>query len=198
MAQGTRREREKRMGVVGRIGILALACTAIAAPSLATNPPAKVTVVNKAANPVPVAGSVEVTNVVVPVEVSNADPIPVTIQGGGTASAPSEGGLDVFHRNVTLDGNQGPCVALLSVPAGRRAVVQFVSGRVSSGVALRFMRVSAVGGIGLDMYVPAQTPEIAAQAMHLYSDNDLIGCMETGDSNFAGQLTISGYFVDLD
>jgi hypothetical protein len=58
--------------------VVALAIAAASDPALGSSGNPTVTVVNTTANPVPVSGTIAVGNSVLPVEVRNADPIPVT------------------------------------------------------------------------------------------------------------------------
>src|SRR5262245_26211668 len=90
---------------------------------LAAYPQVKpVTVVNPASNPV----QTRITNSVVPVEVRNADPIPVT-------ASDSEGTRETFTKTIivgTSPEETTRCNSLnpFTIPAGKRAVVQNFSG----------------------------------------------------------------------
>jgi hypothetical protein len=81
-----------------------------AVPAGSANP--TVTVVNTTANPVPVSGTISVANAVVPVEVRNADPIPVTVQGRATIRG---------HWFGNFTTSKSPVI--FTVPAGKRFIV---------------------------------------------------------------------------
>lgn len=97
----------KLVNLYAAIGAL-LAAPAVPAGSV--NP--TVTVVNTTANPVPVIGTISVTNAVVPVEVRNADPIPVTVQSRATVRG------HWFDNFTTIK-----TPVIFTVPAGKRFVV---------------------------------------------------------------------------
>jgi hypothetical protein len=106
---------------------VAAALPALLSPQLAmsasTNP--TVTVVNTTANPVPVSGSITVGNSVVPVEVSNADPILVKTTDGTP-----------FYQAIfgqTSNTNTATGEAVLNIPAGKALVLSkvFVTGQLN-------------------------------------------------------------------
>ena len=102
----------------------AVSCTAAAIIAIAPlaaygqTKPQNVTVVNPTTNPV----NARITNSVVPVEVSNAAPIPVTVNQA------AEEVVQVSMFAITPNLTQEAVCNIYTVPAGKRLVVDYVSG----------------------------------------------------------------------
>jgi len=97
----------KPVTVCAAIGAL---LAAAAAQAGSVNP--TMTVVNTSANPVPVTGTIRVSNTVVPVEIRNADPIPVIVQAQAAV---------LGHWYASFKTPKTPVI--FTVPAGKRFVV---------------------------------------------------------------------------
>jgi len=101
----------------------AVSCTAVAIIAIApvaaygAAQPQSVTVVNPTTSPV----NARITNTVVPVEVSNADPIPVTVNQA------AEEVVQVSMFAITPNLTQEAVCNIYTVPAGKRLVVEYVS-----------------------------------------------------------------------
>ena len=160
-----------------------------------------VTVVNPVSSPV----NARITNTVVPVEISNADAIPVVPQE-------SEGSRQIFAKTITVDmgGGAGNCNGTdpLTVPAGKRLVIQYVSASTSftSPAALVDVSLGVLSGPGPQIVVPAGksapgggnvTYASAGQNVHAYSDVALFACAKTSDPTSEElQVNVMGYYVD--
>jgi hypothetical protein len=146
---------------------------------------------------------VNVTNPVLAVEVSNADPIPVTDVAGA--------GRTPFMQNISRTfGDADPGVGL-TVPAGKRAVFKHVSGLCSS-TSPTFSFVRLLWGQAFSQYVMYVAPQFVREASGItfYSFNHATDvAMEPDDEErtvqiaglFAGapvsgtcQAIVSGYF----
>lgn len=161
-----------------------------------------VTVVNPTSNPV----NTRITNAVVPVEISNADAIPVTTQE-------SEGSRHIFSKTITVDLNfgAGDCnfTDFLTVPSGKRMVIQYVSasGSFDAPAALVDVRLRDASTSRILLVVPAGKTAVngggtvtyasAGQSVHVYSDSSLRACVQASDSTgLEVDVNISGYYVD--
>lgn len=183
------------------LGVAALA-TWIAISPMAAYGQVKpnVTVVNPASNPV----NTRITNVVVPVEVSNADAIPVV-------ALDAEGSREAFAKVFTIDMDSSNIMCnqadLLAVPAGKRAVIRYVSVYTVLGpsVELVAVRLHSTESFANQVIVPGSkswgNPSVtyiaAAQAMHVYSDDPLYACVVlTGSEDREITAHVLGYYVD--
>lgn len=171
--------------------VLAVALASDAALGASTNP--TMTVVNTTANPVPVSGSITVGNSVVPVEVSNADPISVSVQ---TQPAAVRGRW--FARFIT---DMSPVI--FTVPAGKRRVVTDVIATIST--------TDNTSAPGLTMYNECEdnvTKEVLGQWYALQNYGNLFSvsehlttgivfnagdCLKFGSSNNTKYLTVLWY-----
>jgi len=192
-----------RAGIVSGAAVL-LAGIAIAPMTAQGQVKPNVTVVNPASNPV----NTRITNAVVPVEISNADAIPIVAQD-------TEGGRQIFNKTVTvpLGNGAGNCNHLdpVTVPAGKRLVIEYLSaiGVFISPVALVSISLRIPGG-DLIAVVPAgktSTGEsgagdilnsaAAGQYVHVYSDTSLWACVLVSNSSTQDlEVNVSGYLVD--
>lgn len=192
------------------LAILCAVATLITAPSVsdAQSKPT-VTVVNTASNPVPVTGSVTVGNAVIPVEVSNADPIPVSVSSGPA--------VQPIHDTVSSsleDGEFGVFKIAYTVPAGKRLVIEFISFQSRIPIGQRpepFGLNTKVGGetgfyvfpvsfafedtnIGLDTYV-------ASSPTRIYCDPGQSLIFRLGrtanDGTASAFFTFSGYLENV-
>ena len=185
-------------------------CGSVLAATLATIAPIAayaqtkptVTVINPVSNPV----NTRITNAVVPVEISNADAIPVAAQE-------VEGNRQIFSKtiSVNLGGTVGTCNSsdVLVVPAGKRMVIEYVSAlqiidepAELVAVGLRFPNsnyfvivpgktVRGVGSASAFNFVSA------GQYVHAYSDINLWACADVNDQvSEEIQVHITGYLVD--
>jgi hypothetical protein len=154
------------------VAVLAIAVASVPAWSASTNP--TVTIVNTTANPVPVSGSITVGNSVVPVEVSNADPIPVQ-------TSPRTYGHFVLGFDGTSD-------IIVTVPAGKRA---FVTDVMMEGSGAERPRVFLVNQCSSDntqaiflagWYLPTIGSELFQHSEHLTSGIPLTAgqCLRAG------------------
>lgn len=161
-----------------------------------------VTVVNPVSNPV----NTRITNGVVPVEVSNADPIPVALPE-------SEGSRAIFSRTILVDfaNTQSSCnfADELAVPAGKRMVVEYVSATFYAGGSQHIVVVTLLDKVSQRhlIYVPGTRIGVAAggvstfsgagQYVHSYFDSALAACVQFNDS-ITGSIAVlaTGYFVD--
>jgi hypothetical protein len=102
---------------------------AVLSPDLAVSASANptVTVANTAANPVPVSGSITVGNSVIPVEVSNADPIPVTV-----SDSPANPARMPFsaNANCTVVAPSQGCDVLVNIPSDKALVIETVGAEI--------------------------------------------------------------------
>ena len=170
-----------------RTTILALALGGLASTALAAPPRV----------------DVNVTNPVLAVEVSNADPIPVTDVAGA--------GRTPFRQSISRTLGDPDSVTGLKVPAGTRAVFKHVSGLCSStSPTFSFARI--LWGQSFSQYVMYLAPQFVREASGItyYSFNHATDvAMEPDDEErtveitglFAGapvsgfcQAIVSGYF----
>jgi hypothetical protein len=190
--------RSVRPGVVS--GLAVLATWAAIAPIAAHGQiKPNVTVVNPVSNPV----NTRITNAVVPVEISNADAIPVVAQE-------SEGSREIFTRRVTvgLAGGAGNCNHLdpITVPSGKRMVIEYLSANSAFNAPVALVSISLnVPDQGLLAVVPAGKTAFgdeinyaaAGQYVHAYSDGPLWACAFVSDSSSQDLIiNVTGYYVD--
>lgn len=181
-----------------------LACAALLSTAAVAQTKPNVTVVNPVSNPV----NARITNAVVPVEISNADAIPVV-------PAESEGGRQIYNKTVTvaMGNGAGNCNHLdpVTVPAGKRLVVEYVSafGVFENPVALVSVSLRIPNG-NLIAVVPAGKTSAgdsgaggilnyaaAGQYVHVYTDGGLWACAQTNNSSSQDlDINIAGYLVD--
>lgn len=102
------------------LGMIAASATMVFSSIASAN---NVTVVNKPGNAVPIRGTVNIGNSVLPVEVSNADPIPVVISGD-----PAARGIKLVDaKTINVGGVVADQCASYTVPAGKRLVLEHAS-----------------------------------------------------------------------
>ena len=186
-------------GVIhGSVLVAALAAMAPVAAQAQVKQPT-VTVVNPTSNPV----NARITNAVVPVEISNADAIPVAAQD-------SEGGREIYTKSVTVDfgGGSGSCNGddPVTVPAGKRLVIEYLSATSTFDNSIRLVSVSLqMAGGKLLAVAPATSTAFngslsysaAGQYVHAYSDGNLLACaIANGANSDEMQVNITGYLVD--
>lgn len=180
---------------------MALACVALLPFAAAGQTKPTVTVVNPASNPV----NTKITNAVVPVEISNANAIPVRAQE-------SEGSRLIFARTITIDMNGGASSCnetdSVGIPFNKRMVVEYLSASTSfvSPTALVDVRLEGFDFPKPVIVVPAGksaagagnvTYASAGQHVHAYSDVPLYACARTSDPNSEElQVHVLGYYVD--
>lgn len=160
-----------------------------------------VTVINPVSNPV----NTRITNSVVPVEVSNADPIPVAVSD-------SEGSREIYFKKVKvrLPNEDSVCNSddPITVPAGKRLVIEYVSayGSVVVPAELVVFMLRHPSAPEEDfLYVPAGKSANAGdgnisaggQFVHAYSDESLWACYYPSETT-AGVVNVSvvGYLLD--
>lgn len=155
---------------------MTLAIAATTSPAFAQSK-AQVSVINPTTSPVNISGPVTVTNSVLPVEVSNADPIPVTLI---TSQSPEIVQKMVSDLLDTGDHN-GNC-DIYTVPAGKRLIIEYVNFHVGGGaddVARIFhVTIRKDGPASGDFYVlplpgllnPAGTRYEISQPITMYAD----------------------------
>jgi hypothetical protein len=153
---------------------------------------------------------VTVTNPVLPVEVSNADPIPVSVVQDSAASP--EGAREVFRKTVSVDfGNgSGNCNTsdILTVPSGKRAVIQNISGSAFltqpaklTAVSLRIVSdplifVPAAEAYPITTIANSYYASFFGQQTHIYTDQSVRICAEsTAPSRDSATVTVNGYYV---
>jgi len=123
-----------------------LAATSVALSLIApfaaqADKPTPVVVTNTASAPVPVTGTINVGNSSLPVEVSNADPIPVSAAVNNTVTVRAEG--QPVQALIEPDCNPGNCEApLYHVPTGKLLIIEFVSVRADSPDPAETIRVT--------------------------------------------------------
>jgi len=176
------------------------------APLAHADKPLPVTVFNAPSQPVPVSGTLNIGNSVLPVEVKNADPIPVSVANG-------EGSREIFNISVdlTTGGGSGTCTNefVIPVPAGKRVVIENVSGEALLKQPSRLVAVRLFDSQRDVIFVPAAaavavsslTGEfffgVAGQQTHLYSDVPLRACASASAGTSDDIIVIiSGYYVD--
>ncbi|HKX99056.1 MAG TPA: hypothetical protein VJL86_05030 [Steroidobacteraceae bacterium] len=159
-----------------------------------------VTVINPVSNPV----NSRITNSVLAVEVSNADPIPVTIPD-------PEATREIFFKvvNVSISGGGGcnpndPIV----VPAGKRLVIEYVSAHGTISAPAEIVRFMLRQPSAPDDFLVVPAGKSAAgvdtnhsaggQYVHAYTDGDLWACGVPSTSAGAGAVHVSviGYLLD--
>lgn len=188
--------------------VLATACSLALGIAATLAPPAadasdktRVTVVNPAGNPV----NTRITNPVLPVEVSNADAIPVVVEE-------SEGSREIFAKSVTVDMNGGAASCNdadpVVVPAGKRLVVVYLSASTSFTTPAALVDVSLLmaGASGPLVVAPAGksapgsgsvTYASAGESMQVYSDVNLWACARVSEPTSQDLLVnVTGYFVN--
>jgi hypothetical protein len=107
---------------------LTAAAMLVGATAQAASPNPTMTVVNTTANPVPVTGNITVGNSVIPVEVSNANPISVVTTETAIMRLVDEPGRIPYQVKVaSAQGQSDPVLPV--VPAGRRLVIEHLSAR---------------------------------------------------------------------
>jgi hypothetical protein len=162
-----------------------------------------VTVVNPVSNPV----NTRITNAVVPVEISNADAIPVVPQE-------SEGSREIFSRSIRISmadamvrcNSSDP----LTVPAGKRMVIEYVSATAFAPPPAELVAVSLAvppADQGRLVTVPAGKSALssdghswsaAGQYVHAYSDGNLWACATASSpppNDYVVAVSVTGYYV---
>lgn len=196
-------EKPARAGIVAGTAVLA-AWVAFASMAAYAQVKPNVTVVNPPTNPV----NTRITNAVVPVEISNADAIPIVAQD-------SEGGRQIFNKTVTVDmGNgAGNCNHLdpVTVPAGKRLVIEylsangvFISPAALVSISLRIPNGNLIAVVPAGKTSTAQSgagdilnSAAAGQYVHVYSDTSLWACaLVSSPSTQDLEVNVSGYLVD--
>lgn len=194
----TRTRKPKTAGSLSASAILAT-CAALASSAALAQSKPSVTVVNPVSNPV----NTRITNAVVPVEISNADAIAVTAQD-------SEGNRQIYRKTVTVKfGNSaGDCnfTDLVTVPAGKRLVIEYLSATSSFEIPIRLIAVSLRVPSGkLVAVAPATANDFdnlysysaAGQYVHAYTDTSLWACANVnGASTQDLEVNVTGYLVD--
>jgi hypothetical protein len=112
-----------RLGMAGIVCLTTSLAFALAPIPALSQSKQNVTVVNPVTNPVNVRGTVDVGNSVVPVEVSNADPIPVSLGQPEVIQEQCQG--------TAFNGDRNAGCQIYIVPAGKRLVIEYVSATVS-------------------------------------------------------------------
>ena len=146
---------------------------------------------------------------VVPVEVTNADPIPVTLVGASDSTG--EGSREIFSKFILVGlGNRtGNCngTDLIEVPAGKRLVIENISATTALplGNVLLLVGLAGSAAINYSLVVPAaasvsgpgSTFGSAGQTVHFYADSALRACVTTTLPTTAGvSVLVSGYYID--
>lgn len=190
-------------GVIhGSVLVATLAAIAPVAAYGQTKP--LVTVVNPVSNPV----NTRITNAVVPVEISNADAIPVVPQE-------SEGSREIFAKTirVSMAGGNVRCNSSdpVTVPEGKRMVIEYLSAAVAAPAPAELVLVSLAAppaDQGRLVSVPAGKTATsgtghnwsgAGQYVHAYSDGDLWACATASDptdNDYVVSVNVTGYYVD--
>jgi hypothetical protein len=148
--------------------------------------------------------AVNVTNPVLPVEVSNANPIPIIAPDieGTRQSFAVVLGVSFDNEDVVCSGSH------LVVPADKRIVVEYVSAflQTTPPATLKYIWLDNIAGGTFRLLVPisntvalpsGQYFTTAAQSLHFYSDVSLRACMDvTHRVSTSGPVWVSGYFVD--
>jgi hypothetical protein len=200
-----------------RIGAgIALFCSTLALGAPQVPPSAPVTVVNTPANPVPVTGSLGVSGTV-----SISGTVPVTQSGTwnvGVAGTLNTKNIDERGRNpftvqaFCSDGSFNICIASLPpVPAGKRLVLEYVSG----GMQVR-TKAGAVGVQDFSLFISGTNTELSLPARLIGSSDGtenyrvserVLMFVEAGQvvqaqvsawqTNVSGDVLLSGYLIDL-
>jgi hypothetical protein len=195
--------RPVRTGIASGIAVLAASGATLSVSAHGQVKP-NVTVVNPATNPV----NTRITNAVVPVEISNAEAIPVTAQE-------SEGSRQIYHKSVTVDlaGSAGNCNHLdpVTVPAGKRLVIEYLSATSVFTVPAALVSISLrVPNGQLIAVAPAGKTAVgeqpvgdplnyaaAGQYVHVYTDATLWACALVSNSTTEDlAINVAGYLVD--
>jgi hypothetical protein len=190
-----------RAGIASGIAVLAASAAFTPLAAYAQVKPT-VTVVNSTSNPV----NTRITNAVVPVEISNADPIPVAAQD-------VEGSRQIFAKtiSVNLGGSNGTCNSsdVLAVPAGKRMVIEYVSALKILDAPLELVSVGLrIPNSQYFVIVPGKTVRgvgsasafnfvAAGQYVHAFTDVSLWACADSNDQiSDSFEVNITGYLVD--
>jgi hypothetical protein len=187
-----------RAGIMSGVAVLAAWAT-VAPMSAYGQAKPTVTVVNPVSNPV----NTRITNAVVPVEISNADAIPVTAQE-------SEGRRQIYSKlvSVTFDVSVVGCNGNdpVTVPIGKRLVVEYLSALSTLNAPIQLVAVwlERVGG-NIIAVAPATSTatgdgisfSAAGQYVHAYADGNLSVCaMSSGANSESLDVYVTGYLVD--
>jgi len=192
------------------LGLVVFAAPAYAPPPskdvIVVNEPG-VNVVNDSSNPVPVEGSVDVTNqvqVTGDVEINNTElnPVPVRVANETTFQPWRE----MFDLELEA-GQTSRMVPFPAIPAGKRLVIESVTAQllvkttqipyiqlIIDGVYY-YMALSNIGS-----YTPGQYVWMATHDLKLYADNyGTVRILRAGgtDITLFASLSLSGYLVDL-
>ena len=164
-------------------------------------PKPTVTVINPVTSPV----NARITNTVVPVEVSNADPIPVSVPD-------SEATRQIFERavNISLSGEISDCNSAdtVAIPEGKRLVIEYLSASGQVAAPAEIVRVMlrhpSFPDFLLNLPAGKTAPgdgvnySAAGQYVHVYSDENLWACAAASDqTSGAVQVNIVGYLLNL-
>ena len=172
-------------------------CAFLTPVALAQSKPT-VTVINPVSNPV----NTLITNPVVPVEVSNADPIPVSLGEAET--------VQVNCQANTTAGELGAACSVFTVPAGKRLVVDHVSlnlpgTAVDSIFGVQLSIFPAAGGSSLfrhflfgDRYPTGGYVVSQPIRMYVEADQQIVAGFGRTDtaSEMSGTFALSGHLVD--
>jgi|SRR5579871_3105815 len=186
-----------------------------------SGPPGKpadpVTVVNTAANPVPVNGSITVSGVL---PVSQSGPWNVGLTGGtgvrinNAASDPVQvrevnDAMQPFQATASCSSTVSHCdLTLYNVPAGKRAVIEYFSGEGTVGqgqVAWSSLTTRIAGTPDTEHHAPLTAPALGfiaswGQQVRMYSDpGSSVGAaaLASGPGPVNFSFSISGYLVDV-
>ena len=182
------------------------------------SPGPEVTVVNTVTNPVPVMlqgskaiiGSVAIADTpTVNIAPSNSVSIVGTVQVSNAAGGPvvvrnAEAG-EPYQVEKTIDlsdGFIGNNVPVVRVPAGKRFVIEYVSGTADVGLAsVGILTYLPNSGIIKFHFVPIEANSVFGRVVKFYAAaNSQISCQVTRTSDSGDGvclLTLSGYLVDV-
>jgi hypothetical protein len=135
-------------------------------------------------------------------------PVPVTVLS--TPAQPGEGSREIYRLASTVFIRQGiGCSAPQTVPAGKRLVLQHVSGHalLSAPHALSWVGIGSQAGPNIDVLVPAGPPQsdgsttlsVAGQQVHVYLDDQFEVCAQSfGQLPFSSVVAVrlNGYLVN--
>jgi hypothetical protein len=189
------------IGLLALIGMFALLTPRTGQSQTDTVGPAKpVLVINALSEPVPVTGTVNVGNL-------GNGPLPVR---------DVDNGLQPFHESVGLflaGGNSGNSETLLTVPAGKRFILETVSARAELAAVDTPNRVEIITQLGgkpvlheillsrQGLNLNGQPVFVGTHSIRAYSDpgTEVKFQFSRSDTtnNASADVTISGYFVDL-
>jgi hypothetical protein len=156
-----------------------------------------------AAPPITEPVDVNVTNPVLQVEVSNADPIPVAVS---SSSAPYQFELCLKEGNGTCSRSLGGVVpSSVGVPQGKTLVIEFITAYCgllpSPNFLYRLVLRTTVGTVSAEHHIPGINPAfVAAQQARIYADPGstvtFADILQQSSGDAACFMTISGQLVD--